>query len=331
MNTAKIELHLHLDGSLNIMWAYKKAIQRNVIDKKTSFEDFYNLLFSNNGSHSAQSIKKFDLVCDLLQHKEDLFEATYDLARRLNNLGLVYAEIRFASQQHLKAGLSQYEALEAVKLGAEKAMKDFPIRIGIINCLMHKADSASFNHEANLETIEVTKKLLANTVLALDLAGFENNCDYKEYGYLFEIARRYNIPYTMHAGEMGDGSHILDALNMGAHRIGHGINCIQDEKYIKVLLEKNIPLEVCVSSNVKIERNYASHPVRKMIEKGLKVTLNSDNMIFSRTDLVNEHNQLRMIGVDDETLMKCTYNALDAAFCDEQTKRYIKDRIEKQI
>lgn len=331
MNTAKIELHLHLDGSLNIMWAYKKAIQRNVIDKKTSFEDFYNLLFSNNGSHSAQSIKKFDLVCDLLQHKEDLFEATYDLARRLNSLGLVYAEIRFASQQHLKAGLSQYEALEAVKLGAEKAMKDFPIRIGIINCLMHKADSASFNHEANLETIEVTKKLLANTVLALDLAGFENNCDYKEYGYLFEIARHYNIPYTMHAGEMGDGSHILDALNMGAHRIGHGINCIQDEKYIKALLEKNIPLEVCVSSNVKIERNYASHPVRKMIEKGLKVTLNSDNMIFSRTDLVNEHNQLRMIGVDDETLMKCTYNALDAAFCDEQTKRYIKDRIEKQI
>ena len=331
MNTAKIELHLHLDGSLNIMWAYKKAIQRNVIDKKTSFEDFYNLLFSNNGSHSAQSIKKFDLVCDLLQHKEDLFEATYDLARRLNNLGLVYAEIRFASQQHLKAGLSQYEALEAVKLGAEKAMEDFPIRIGIINCLMHKADSASFNHEANLETIEVTKKLLANTVLALDLAGFENNCDYKEYGYLFEIARRYNIPYTMHAGEMGDGSHILDALNMGAYRIGHGINCIQDEKYIKALLEKNIPLEVCVSSNVKIERNYASHPVRKMIEKGLKVTLNSDNMIFSRTDLVNEHNQLRMIGVDDETLMKCTYNALDAAFCDEQTKRYIKDRIEKQI
>jgi len=329
MNTAKIELHLHLDGSLNIMWAYKKALQRQVIEKDTSFEQFYNLLFSNNGAHSAQSIKKFDLVCDLLQYKEDLFDATYDLASRLNNLGLLYAEIRFASQQHCKKGLSQYEALEAVKLGAEKAMNDFPIKIGIINCLMHKGDSAKYNDEENLETIEVTKKLLGKTVLALDLAGFENNCDFKEYGYLFEKAREYNIPYTIHAGEMSDGSHILDALNMGAYRIGHGINCIQDEKYIEALLKNNTPLEVCVSSNVKTERNYAAHPVRYMIERGLKVTINSDNMIFSRTDLVNEHNQLRMIGISDNTLMNCTYNAIDAAFCDMETKEYIRERIEK--
>ena len=80
MNTAKIDLHLHLDGSLNIMWAYKKAIQRNIIEKNKSFEEFYNLLFSNNGFHSAQSIRKFELVCDLLQYYEDLEDAAYDLA-----------------------------------------------------------------------------------------------------------------------------------------------------------------------------------------------------------------------------------------------------------
>ena len=66
-----------------------------------------------------------------------------------------------------------------------------------------------------------------------------------------------------------------------------------------------------------------------MIERGLKVTINSDNMIFSRTDLVNEHNQLRMIGISDNTLMNCTYNAIDAAFCDMETKEYIRERIEK--
>ena len=67
--------------------------------------------------------------------------------------------------------------------------------------------------------------------------------------------------------------------------------------------------------------------IRYMIERGLKVTINSDNMIFSRTDLINEHNQLRMIGVDDETLMKCTYNALDAAFCDLSTKEEILKKL----
>ena len=329
MNTAKIELHLHLDGSLNIMWAYRKALERKIIDSQASFEDFYDLLFSNNGSHTAQSIKKFDLVCDLLQYREDLYDAAYDLARRLNDLGLIYAEIRFASQQHCKKGLSQLEALEAVEDGARKAMEDFPIRIGVINCLMHKGDSAAFNEEANLETIEVTRQRLGKVVVGLDLAGFENNCDFKEYAPLFVKAREYGIPYTIHAGEMGDGSHILYAIEMGAWRIGHGVNCVQDERYVQAILEKNIPCEVCVSSNVKVDRNYAAHPVRTMIERGIRVTLNSDNMIFSRTDLINEHNQLRMLGVGDETLMQCTRNALDAAFCDEETKTYLRKRLEE--
>ncbi len=327
MNTAKVDLHLHLDGSLNIMWAYKKALLRNVIDKDMSFFDFYNLLFSNNGVHSAESIKKFELVCDVLQEKEDLEEAAYDLSRRMNDLGLIYIEIRFASQQHCKKGLSQFDALKAVCDGAGRAMKDYPIKVGVINCLMHKGESASFNYEENLETIEVTKKLINDGAVGLDLAGFENNCEYIEYAPLFEIARKEKIPFTLHAGEMGIGEHILDALAMRPDRIGHGINCIQDESYIKALYDAQIPLEVCVSSNVKTTRNYAAHPIREMIESGLKVTINTDNMIFARTDTVNEHNQLRMIGFDDETLMKCTLNAIEAAFCDEKTKQELKDKI----
>ncbi len=329
MQTARTELHLHLDGSLNIMWAYRKALQRNIIAPEATFEDFYDLLFSNNGYHSAQSIRKFELVCDLLQYYEDLFDATYDLARRLNDRGLIYAEIRFASQQHNKKGLSQLEALQAVRDGAEKAMQDFPIRIGIINCLMHKGDSAQFNMKENLETIEVTRQLRGRTVVGLDLAGFENNCDYREYAPLFVKCREYGLPYTMHAGEMGVGSHILDAIEMGAHRIGHGVNCVQDERYIQALLKAGLTCEVCVSSNVKVDRNYAGHPVRKMIERGIKVALSSDNMIFSRTDALNEHNQIRMLGVSEEQLMQCTYNSIEAAFCDEETKAFLRKRLEE--
>ena len=327
MDTAKIDLHLHLDGSLNIMWAYKKALQRNVINKDMSFEDFYNLLFSNNSVHSAESIKKFELVCDVLQDYEDLEEAAYDLVKRMNDLGLIYVEIRFASQQHCKKGLTQYDAIKAVCDGAGRAMKEYPIRVGIINCLMHKGDSAQFNYKENLETIDVTEKLLGKGAVGLDLAGFENNCDYKEYAPLFAIARERNIPFTLHAGEMGLGEHILEALAMKPRRIGHGIDCVQDDRYIEALIETGTTCEVCVSSNVKATRNYAAHPIREMIRRGIKVTVNTDNMIFSRTDTVNEHNQLRMIGVDDETLMKCTMNALDAAFCDDKTKEELRKKL----
>ena len=125
---------------------------------------------------------------------------------------------------------------------------------------MHKGDSASFNYKENMETIEVTEQLIGKGAVGLDLAGFENNCDYNEYAPLFKIAKKKGIPFTMHAGEMGIGEHILDALKMEPDRIGHGINCIQDERYIRALYERQIPLEVCVSSNVKVDRNYASHP-----------------------------------------------------------------------
>ncbi|MBQ3994758.1 MAG: hypothetical protein II638_07865, partial [Erysipelotrichaceae bacterium] len=145
----------------------------------------------------------------------------------------------------------------------------------------------------------------------------------------FEKAREKGIPFTLHAGEMGDGSHILDALAMKPNRIGHGIDCIQDESYIKALRDSHIPVEVCVSSNVKVDRNYAAHPIRRMIEEGLKITVNTDNMIFARTNVPNEHEQLKMIGISNERLMKSTYDSLDSAFCDDATKRGIEERLDQ--
>ena len=331
MNTAKIDLHLHLDGSLNIAWAYERALKQGVIEQNTTFEEFYDILFAKNIAHSPESFRKFELVCDILQTKEDLFDATYDRCKRLDDLGLIYAEIRFASQQHLKKGLTQLDTLKAVIDGAEKAMEDFDIKVGIINCLMHKGDAESFNHAENLEAIEASKIMYKKGLVGLDLAGFENNCDYKDYAPLFEIVKKEGIPFTLHAGEMGIGEHILDALCMRPNRIGHGIDCIQDQRYIDALKQSDIPLEVCVSSNVKLTQNYASHPIRRMIKEGLKVTVNTDNMIFARTDLVNEHNQLKMIGISEETLIRSTYDSLDAAFCDEDTKSYLKEKLDKEF
>ena len=327
MNYARIDLHLHLDGSLNIGWAYRKALQRKVIPENESFEVFYDRLFRNNTAHSALSITKFDLVCDLLQDYDDLYEATYDLCRRLNDLGLIYAEIRFASQQHCKKGMTQSEVPKAVIDAAEDGMNDFSIKVGIINCLMHKGDSVSFNYEENLESIKAGEQYYGRGVCGFDLAGFENNCPYADYAPLFEIVRNKGMHFTLHAAEMGEGSHILDALAMRPDRIGHGINCIQDERYIEALKEADIPLEVCVSSNIKNTRNYASHPIRYMLERGLKVTINTDNMIFAQSDLANEYRQLSMIGVSDELLEKCMYNSLDAAFCSDELKSELKKRL----
>ena len=331
IHLAKVELHLHLDGSLNIKWAYDRVIRKGVLPKETTFEEFYNILFSRNIAHSAESIKKFEIVCDILQDYEDLYEASYNLTKKLSDLGLLYGEIRFASQQHTKNGLSQLDALKAVINGSRDASLKYGIRTGIINCLMHKGDSALFNDKENRETIRVTKEMLGKGAVGLDLAGFENNCDYNEYAYLLDIARKEGIPFTMHAGEMGIASHVLEAINMGASRIGHGINSVEDPEILNEVVKRQIPLEICLTSNIKVTMNYASHPVRKLLEAGAKLTFNSDNMIFARTDLLNEQSQLRMLGVSDETLLKCQYNAVDAAFCDEDTKEYLREELNKIV
>ena len=332
MQTARIDLHLHLDGSLNLKWVYDRALRYGAVAPDTSFEAFYDIVYANNTKDRALSIRKFELMCDVLQHREDLTEATFDLVRTLWEEGLYYAEIRFASQQHTACGLSQLDALQAVIDGAAEAMDRFPgIRVGIINCMMHKGDGAAFNMAENLETIRVTKALLGKGAVGLDLAGFENNGPFADYAPLFEEAHRQGIPYTMHAGEMGIGSHVMDALNMAANRIGHGVNCVQDPAILQAVLDSNVPLEICVSSNVKRDLNYAAHPVRFLLEQGAKVTLNEDNRVFARTTLANEHTLLRMIGVTEEQLIRCTRNAAEAAFCDEQTRAWLMDRLEEDL
>ena len=126
---------------------------------------------------------------------------------------------------------------------------------------------------------------------------------------------------------MGLGVHVIEAMEMGAYRIGHGVNCVQDDAWLKAVADAQIPLEVCVTSNCGDERNYVAHPVRKLIEAGVKVTINTDNMMFSRTDMRYEHAMLKNIGVSEAQLKQCTLNAVDAAFCDETTKEMLRAKL----
>ncbi len=328
MKTAKIDLHLHLDGSLNVYWMYEMSKKRGVIENEMTFEQYYQDIYCTAYKTMEEAFKMFDRPIDVMQHKEDIAQAVYDLVASLNDKGMIYAEIRFAPQQHMKCGLTQYEVVEAAVSGLNRAKKEYPsMTAQLICCMMHKGENALVNMNENFETIEVTKEFLGKGVCALDLAGYENNGDFKLYAPLFEKARELKIPYTIHAGEMGLGIHVLEAMEMGASRIGHGVNCVQNPEWLKAVVKAQIPLEVCVTSNCGGGRNYALHPIRELLNAGVKVTVNTDNMMFSRTDLHVEHAMLRSIGISEEQLKQCTLNAVDAAFCDEETKNQLRKRL----
>ena len=156
MNTAKIDLHLHLDGSIDIDWAYKTAKREN--NCTLDFDQFYQSLYPAFVNRQL-SIKKFDLTCALLQSEQALVESSYLLGKRLAESGMIYAEIRFASQQHCQKGLTQKQAVQAVCYGLKQVEKQYPdIDLKVIDCMMHKSDSAKANEKENLETIEDSKK-----------------------------------------------------------------------------------------------------------------------------------------------------------------------------
>ncbi len=330
-NYALVELHCHLDGSLYLPWAYETAKKEHLIDSNWTFEDYYYEFYKiERVTSSAEAIQCFDFPLLVLQTKENITAAVYDLADRLAKQGLIYAEIRYGTQLHTRGGLTQDEVMEAACKGVEKASHDFPsIKVGLINCLMHAMPDANANMKENLEALEVAKKYFGKGCVGVDLAGYENTGDFMLYEPLFKKAREYHLPYTIHAGEMSQGEHVLDAINMGVYRIGHGINCIQNEEWLKAVVDTQTPLEICLSSNCGKERNYAAHPIRKLVNAGAKVTINCDNMSYSRTSLLNEYRQLQAIGFTDEELYQCTHNAIEAAFCDDNTKAELFKKLEE--
>ena len=122
----------------------------------------------------------------------------------------------------------------------------------------------------------------------------------------------------------------MDALAMKANRIGHGINCIQNPEWLHAVVESQIPLELCPTSNTRYELGYAALPVRQLLDAGARITLNTDNMSFGRTSLAHEYDMMRSIGISQKELWQCTWNAADAAFCSEARKERLRERLREE-
>lgn len=330
MKTARIDLHLHLDGSIDLPWAYEVAQKQKAFGWDLSYDQYYQSMYDTVYKNREEGFKKFELTCAVLQTKESLYEAAYRLVKKLAAQDLLYAEIRFASQQHCLRGLTQKEALKAVCDGVQAANRDYPSIIArVIDCLMHKGNSAKVNEVENFETIEAVKDLMSEgIVVGLDLAGYENNCPLSEYQPLFAKAKEYGIPYTIHAGEMGNGENVVTALDMSADRIGHGIYCAANPDWLQKAADSGKLFEVCLSSNCK-KREFIQHPIRQMLQANLKVSFCCDNMMFSRTNLAYEHELLKGLGISEQQLMQANAYAIEAAFCDEQTKAIVKQRLKE--
>lgn len=288
-----IDLHLHLDGSLS-----KDTVTELCRMQKTKVPDNLTDLLHcpDNCKNLNDYLRCFDYPLSLLQSEEAITHAVSKLCQETDYR---YCEIRFAPVLHTKEGLTQREIIKAACEGLQPNYK-------IILCCMRGMD--------NEETVRICSEFMNDGVVALDLAGAEALHPTKDYRHLFEFAAKEGIPYTIHAGEADGPESIRDAANMGARRIGHGIRATENQDVMKLLAYNKITLELCPTSNLntRIFSDIRDYPILNLINSGIKVTINSDNMTVSNTTVEKELALIeKTFAISCDALLK---NAQDAAF-----------------
>ena len=322
-----IDLHLHLDGSMSPKTIIELAKKDNVKLPTYDAKELKKFLSVPRECENLNDyLKCFDLPLSVLQTKESITKAVYDLQEELKKQGLIYAEIRFAPQLHMKNGLSQDEVVEA----AIKGLKMSSFKSNLILCCM-RGDT---NHKENLDTVKVAKKYLNKGVCAVDLAGAEALYKTKTFNEEFKLARELNIPFTIHAGEADGPESVKSAIDFGAKRLGHGIHSIEDKDLLKKIVDNKIPLEMCPTSNfqTKTVPSIKDYPLRKFLKQGVKVTINTDNTTVSDTTISKEFEFLRKnYNLTKEEEFTLLNNSIDVAFTTEKEKNELRKMLKNKF
>ena len=310
-----IELHLHLDGSLRPETVWELAKEQNIKLPANTVDEVRDQMQVPEDCRTLEEyLTRFDLPLLVLQTREALERAAFELTEDLAKEGVTYAEIRFAPQLSIKGGMTQEQAVEAAIEGVKRDMEQYPsIRVGLILCCMRGED----NEEWNLQTVETAKKYLGDVVCAVDIAGAESLYPTERFAPVFEKVREYGLPSTIHAGEAAGPESMKTALAFGAKRIGHGVAAVEDPELVRRLIEEQITLEVCVTSNyqTKVVPSIEAHPIRRLFNAGVRVTVNSDNRTVSNTNVRKELDILRNVfGFKEQEIEKMEEYAWEARF-----------------
>ena len=323
---ALVDLHLHLDGSLSLASVRELAAMEKISLPERDEELLPLFRVGPDCRDLNEYLEKFAFTTSLMQTKETLSKSVSNLMEELKEQGLLYAEIRFAPQLHLQKGLTQKEVIEAAIEGLHRS--DF--KAGLILCAMRGED----NFQANLETVRLAADYLGKGVVAVDLAGAEALFPTKNFKELFSLAAELGIPYTIHAGEADGAESIRSALSFGTKRLGHGIRSHEDPVLMKELAEKHITLELCPSSNLhtNIFPSIEVYPLRRLLDAGMALTLNTDNMAVSGVTLQSEYQQVMDAHcLTREELVQLAQNAAKASFADAETKKWLLGELENRF
>jgi len=319
---ALIDLHVHLDGSIPLPAAVQLAAEEGLDFSLAELQE--KMQVPAHCQDLNQYLATFELPLKLMQSAQGIRTIAKAFHEQLDAEGILYAEPRFAPGSLTAGGLYQQEVLEAALAGRADFYAEHPqsaLHTAYIICAM-RGTGEELKHK-NEESIDLAAAYLGNGVVAADLAGAEALFATENFSSLFAEAQRKNVPFTIHAGEAAGPESIKAALRLGAQRIGHGVRSLEDAGVIQDLKATKVALEICPTSNLqtRIFESIERFPLEQLLDAGLTVTINTDNMTVSNTTLSHEFELLQQhCGLDKNTARELAENAARAVFSDSSEK-----------
>ncbi len=324
MSIKKAELHVHLEGTITPEMAKKLAIRNKLSIPNNLIAPDLTSYLSNDFLHF---LSVYDTLAALIKTPRDYYDITFDYLRARALENTVYVEMMY-SPDHAEqtSGISSIEHLEAIQQAIDDAKSEYDIvgRI-IVTAVRH------FGEDKAIRVAENISRNSVPCVTGFGLGGDEIHYPPKLFQKAYLIAADAGLYCTVHAGEFAPASGMMEAIEyLPIQRIGHGVMAIHSEETMALLIEKDIALEICPSSNIKLGLfpDFKNHPFPKLLDAGIKLSLNSDDPPFMSTTLGREYALTQSAyNYSDEQMREITAMAIDYAFVDEATKKELRLKI----
>ncbi len=321
----KIELHCHLDGSLSLPMVRRLA-KMAAIAVPASDEALRQLVQARADAKTLMDyLRPFDFVRPLLQTKEALRLAAYDVLAQAAAENVRYIEVRFAPELSMDKGLTATDTILAVIAGLQDGMAAFDIQAQALICGMRQS-----RPELSATIFQAAGPFRGQGVAGADFAGNEADFPPDVLTIASEAAKKAGLPLTFHAGECHCAANVYQALSAGATRIGHGTALFDQPAMVQQLASEHVAVELCLTSNLqtKAAATYAEFPYPVLARAGVSLSINTDNRTVSNTTLTREYELFQEhFGLTAADFARINHQAADVAFLADAEKAQLQARL----
>ncbi len=320
----KAELHLHIEGTLEPELMFKIAKRNNIQIKYKSVEELRSAYNFNN---LQEFLNIYYDGANVLRYEQDFYDMTWAYFEKAHHENVVHTEIFFDPQTHTNRGIEFQTVITGIHNVIDDAKKKFGISCKLIMCFLRDLDAQSA-----MKVLELALPY-KDWITGVGLDSAEVGNPPSKFKEVFELAKAKGFITVAHAGEEGPVEYVWEAINyLNVSRIDHGNNSLNDESLVAELSKMKTPLTVCPLSNLKLKvvEDMKSHPLKKMMQKGLMVTVNSDDPAYFGGYINDNYSAVtRALDLSNEDIYQIARNSFAASFLTDNEKKLMMKKVDE--